>query len=123
VLIDIMNVVLAVATIAFGLFGWLRLPPTMDYLGLASSDPSHHGKSEVRAASGALWVGASIGALVIFTPTAFLMLGFVYLGAAVGRITSIIIDHARTTRTWVFFGFEAVFAALLILFNLNGFSF
>ena len=101
---DILNLLLALATIGFGAAGWLA--------------PRWTGLSEVRAASGALFVVAGVGAILIGFPAAYAMLGFVWGGGALGRATSLLLD-GRTTRKWGFFGTEIVFAVLLLGINLT----
>ncbi len=112
-----LNVVLALATIGLGLFGWVRPNFTMEVLGLKATDETGLGKSEIRAASGGLWVGSGVFALVLFSPTAFVMLAAVWLGASIGRLTAIIADGANKGQPVVFFVVEAVFAALLLAIN------
>ena len=113
-----LNILAALATIILGLFGWLRPAYTMQLLGLASTDDTGLGKSEVRAASGALWVVVGIAALLLFTPTAFVMLGAVWAGAATGRLTAIVADGATRGQPVVFFAVEAVTALILLGLNL-----
>ncbi len=109
---DILDTVIALVSIGFGLIGWLAPAYTMDVLDLRPG-PSPMGPSEVRAASGALFVGLGLGVLWLGTPTAVAMLGFAWGGAAVGRATSLALDGA-TTRKWGFFVVEAVVAALAL---------
>ena len=116
-IVDILNILLALVSIGFGLIGWLAPRYTMDLLDL-SADGSTMGVSEVRAASGALFVGLGAGALVLNDPLAFAMIGFAWGGAAIGRLTSIIADEAPTRQTYVFFASEVVVAALALGINL-----
>lgn len=111
------NTLVALATIGLGLFGWLRVNETLDFVGLRPSDNTGLGKSEIRAASGAVWVGVGSGALLLFSPIAFLMLAFVYVGAAIGRATAIIVDHARSEKPVYFLAFEVACAVLLLAVN------
>ncbi|MEM6713002.1 MAG: DUF4345 family protein [Pseudomonadota bacterium] len=112
------NILVALTSIGLGLFGWLKVEDTLNFIGLRPADNTGLGKSEVRAASGAVWVGAGAGALLIFSPVAFLMLGFVYVGAAIGRATAIIADHARSSKPLMFLAFEVVCAGLLLVVNI-----
>ncbi|MEM1288283.1 MAG: DUF4345 family protein [Pseudomonadota bacterium] len=112
-----LNIFAAFATIGLGLFGWLKPEFTLEFLGLAPTDETGLGKSEIRAASGALWVGAGAMALMLFTPTAFLMLAAVWAGAAIGRLTAIFADGATKGQPVVFFGVEALFAIMLLTAN------
>lgn len=116
-LVDIVNIVLALATIAFGTAGWLAPDWTMQKVGLRDVGTTM-GKSEVRAASGALFVVAGIAAILLGGPVAYTMLGAVWLGGALGRATSLALD-GTTSRKWGFFGTEIVTGALLVILNLG----
>jgi len=113
---DVLNILLALATIGFGVAGWLFPDWTMSAVDL-SDGGSTMGKSEVRAASGALFVVAGLGAIVLGGPIAYAMLGCIWLGGALGRATSLVLD-GTTTRKWGFFGTEIVFGVVLVAANL-----
>ena len=115
--VALINFLLALATIGFGAAGWLAPAWTMEKVGLADTG-STMGYSEVRAASGALFVVAALAAILIGTPTAYGMLGFVWLGGALGRATSLFVD-GTTTRKWGFFGTEIAVGAALVALNLT----
>ena len=114
---EIINTIAMLATIALGLFGWLAPRYTMKKVGL-ESDETNMGYTEVRAASGALFVFAGLGALLLFHPIAFATVGCMYLGASIGRITGILADKAGTSTAWSFFAAEAILAIVLIAINL-----
>ena len=114
---EIVNIALMLATIAFGLFGWLAPRFTMKKVGL-SADSTNTGVTEVRAASGALFVFAGAGALWLFNPVGFAIIGFMYLGASTGRLTGILVDKATTKVAWSFFATEISFALILLAVNL-----
>jgi hypothetical protein len=114
---DILNTALALVSIALGLFGWFAPRYTMEVVDLMPG-ASAMGPSEIRAASGALFVGLGLGGLVLGSPIAYAMIGFAWGGAAVGRMTSILLDGA-TPRKWGFFAVEAAVAALLLVINLS----
>ena len=116
----LLNFAVALATVGLGAFGWLKPTETLEFVGLSPADSSGLGRSEIRAASGAVWVGIGAGAMLINTPLAFLMLGFVYVGAAVGRLTAIILDNARGSKPLWFFTYEAVCAGILFAVNSAG---
>ena len=115
--VTLANVLLAFATIGFGAAGWLAPTWTMEKVGLADTGTTM-GHSEVRAASGALFVVAGVAALMIGTPIAYAMLGFIWLGGALGRGTSLFVD-GTTSRKWGFFGTEVVVGAILVWLNLT----
>lgn len=113
-----LNILLALGTIGLGLFGWLRPETTMEYIGTTPTDDTGLAKSEIRAASGAVWVGAGVGAILLATPIAYLMLAALWVGASVGRGTSVFVDGANTGKPLIFFIVEVVFAVLLLAINL-----
>lgn len=115
-MIDLVNLVLALVSIGLGAIGWLAPRYTMQLLDL-SADGSTMGMSEIRAASGALFIGLGLGAIVLATPLAYAMVGFAWAGAAVGRLTSIVADGATRQKT-TFFAVELAVAGLLLALNL-----
>lgn len=115
-IITLLNGALALLTIGFGLFGWLTPDYTMRIVDLHDGGSSM-GKSEVRAASGALFVMAGVGALILATPASFAMIGFIWGGGALGRVTSLILD-GKTQLKWIFFASELVVAVIALSINL-----
>lgn len=108
----VISYAMLIATIIFGLIGYLQPRKTMEMLHL-KTDGQNDGLSEVRGASGALFIAISVAAL-IFGGMATAMVGIAYAGAAVGRITAIILDKAGSRTTILFFCVEVIFAAWLI---------
>lgn len=112
-MIDVINIVLALATIGFGAIAMFWPSYALGALKLRAVDGHYDGYSEIRAASGGAFVGT--GALAIafapFHAMAWLMLGAHYAGAATGRIMSIALDGAGSRKMWAFFLIEVVFAA------------
>ena len=117
---DIVNIIFALLSIGLGLFGWLAPKYTMSTLDLHPGD-STMGPSEIRASAGALFVGMGVGALILGTPAAYVMLGFCWSGAALGRLTSLVLDGTNRKK-WVFFAVEAGVGAPAILLNLSAIS-
>ena len=116
-MLDIVNVLMALISIALGSIGWLMPRYTMSVLDMAPLE-STMGLSEIRAASGALFIGLGFGALVLNAPAAFAMVGFAWGGAAIGRLTSIIADGDASRQKITFFAIEAAVALLLLTINL-----
>jgi len=112
-----LNPLLALVSAAFGVIGWAAPRYTADVLDLRTGETTM-GLSEMRAASGALFVGLGLGAIVLGSPTAYAMIGFAWGFAALGRLTSIVADGPATRQKWTFFGVEAVVGGLLIGLNL-----
>ena len=117
---EILNTIFALTSIALGCFGWLAPKYTMDALDLTAG-PSTMGASEVRASVGCLFVGMGIGALLIGSPAAYLMLGFCWTGAAAGRLTSVLLDGAGRKK-WLYFWIEAIVGIPAILLNWGAFN-
>lgn len=113
---DIINLVFGVGSIALGLFGWLGPKYTMETLNLRGHTDTM-GRSEIRASAGALFVGMGLGAIILATPMAYAMLGFCWFGAAVGRLTSLIID-GKTVKKFAFFTIEAAVGGIALVGNL-----
>lgn len=116
-MIDIVNILLALFGVGLGAIGWLMPRYTMKLLDMAPTK-STMGLSEIRAASGALFIGLGLGAIVLNTPFAFAMVGFAWGGAAIGRLTSLIADGDATRQKTTFFVIEAAVAATLLGINL-----
>lgn len=113
---DILNLIFVIASIGLGLFGWLAPKYTMSTLNITGHTDTM-GMSEVRASAGALFVGMGLGALILGTPAAYAMIGFCWLGAATGRLTSCIVDGG-TRKKWTFFAVEIAVGLGAILWNL-----
>lgn len=116
-MIDLMNILIMIATIAFGAIGWLAPKYTMNVLHLKTGETTL-GMSEVRAASGALFIGMGLAAIIMNNPIAYAIVGFAYAGAAIGRLTSIIIDKSGHKISYSFCATEVAFAVFLIGANL-----
>ena len=116
-MIDILNIVAALLTIAFGLFGFVAPRYTASALDLAPTD-STMGLSEMRASVGGLFVVAGIAAIWLDAPLAYAMIGFAFVGAALGRLLSLAFDKPPLVKVLIFGGIEAALAAWLIGANL-----
>lgn len=112
---DILNIIFAIASIGLGAFGWLAPRYTMDTLNMTGHTDTM-GMSEVRASAGCLFIGMGLGALLIGTPAAYIMLGCCWTGAATGRLTSLLLD-GKTTKKWGFFAAEVAVGVPAILLN------
>lgn len=112
---DWINPIFALLSIGLGLFGWLMPRYTLSALDLTMGQTTM-GVSEIRASAGALFVGMGIGALMLGTPTAYSMLGACWTGAAIGRLTSIILDGTNTKKS-TFFAVEVVVGLAAIAVN------
>ena len=107
------QVIVAVATMAFGVLSIVFPPAAERFTGLTAAGP--RGVSEIRAVLGGLFVGLGLAALIYRTPAAFGALGIGYLSIAVVRGASIYFDEAATTSNLVSLGFEVGFGILLLI--------
>jgi len=115
---EIINIALTLATLSFGIIGWLAPGYTMRVVDLHAGTTTT-GRSEIRAASGALFVGMAVFALLLNAPIGYAFVGAAYAGAAIGCLTAILFDGARTKVSLGFFAAELVFAAWLLGANLG----
>jgi hypothetical protein len=116
-MIDIINILCAVLTIGFGLFGFLAPRYTASVLDLAPAGSSM-GLSELRASVGGLFVVAGAAALLLGEPLAYAMIGFAFAGAALGRLVSLVFDNPPFAKVLLFGAIEAALALWLIGANL-----
>ena len=116
-MIDVLNVIAALLTIGFGLFGFLAPRYTASVLDLAPTD-STMGLSEMRASVGGLFVVAGGAAIWLGQPLGYAMIGFAFLGAALGRVLSLVFDKPPFGKVLVFGGIEALLAAWFLAANL-----
>ena len=113
---DIINIIFALLSIGLGCFGWLAPRYTLGALDLTMGETTM-GMSEVRASVGCLFVGMGIGALLLGTSDAYALLGFCWCGAALGRLTSILLD-GRSQKKWIYFWVEAAVGVPAVALNI-----
>ncbi len=113
-----LNVIAALLTIGFGLFGFLAPAWTAASLDLAPTN-STMGLSEMRASVGGVFVVTGIVVLWLNHPMANAMLGVVYAGAALGRFVSVAVDNPPLAKALLFGGIELALAIWLILANMS----
>jgi len=107
------KVIVAVATVGFGLMSIVSPPAAERFTGLTASGP--RGISEIRAVLGGLFVGLAIAVLIYRTSSAFGTLGIGYLGIAFVRAASIFADSASTPTNWASLAAEVIFGILLLV--------
>lgn len=115
---DILNLLIALMTIAFGAFGFLAPRYTAAALDLTPTG-STMGLSELRAGSGGLFVAMGLWCVLTGAPEAYFALGIAYLGAGAGRALSILIDKPPLKKALLFLAFEWPPALILLATNLS----
>lgn len=116
-MIDILNIAVALMTVAFGAFGFLAPRFTASALDLIPGETTM-GLSEMRASVGGLFVAIALFAIWSGDPMAYVMIGVAYAGAAAGRLVSIFVDRPPFKKASLYFALEAGPAAYLLLANL-----
>ncbi|WP_299551266.1 DUF4345 family protein [uncultured Tateyamaria sp.] len=116
-MIDILNIIAALLTVAFGLFGFVAPRYTASALDLVPTD-STMGLSEMRASVGGLFVVTGSAAIWIDAPLAYAMIGFAFVGAALGRCVSLILDKPPVKKVLIFGGIEAALALWFTIANI-----
>ncbi|WP_050927749.1 DUF4345 family protein [Aestuariivita boseongensis] len=114
---DWITLIATLLTIAFGLFGFLAPRYTAGALDLEPKG-STMGLSEMRASVGGLFVVSGLAALWLDQPLAYAMIGFAFVGAALGRVLSLIFDKPPVGKVLLFGGIEAALAAAFLLIHL-----
>lgn len=114
-MLDLIATLVLIITALLGAIGLFRPRWTMTLLNLAP-EGGQQGYSEVRAVNGAMFIGLAFAGLFLPAPAAAVV-GFAYLAAALGRLSSIFLDGSGTGMIWRFFGVELLFAVILIASN------
>jgi uncharacterized membrane protein len=112
-IIDILQTLVLLATVAIGVLALIRPEATVGFTGLAPT--SVRGTSEIRAILGGLFVGLGIAPLVLGTVEAYQVIGIGYLAVAAARAFSIIYDRSYAGSNLISLGTEIVFGVILIL--------
>ena len=116
-----LNIIAALLTVGFGLFGFLNPSFTATVLDLAPTN-SNMGLSEIRASVGGLFVITGLFALWVGSSSVYFMLGIIYSGIALGRFVSILFDNPPLQKALLYGGVEIVMAAFLIFANKQAWS-
>lgn len=115
-MVDTINIIAALLTIAFGAFGFLAPRYTAGALDLVTGK-STMGLSEIRASVGGLFVVLGAACLWIGDDAAYFMMGVAYVGATLGRGLSLLLDKPPLRKALLYFGIEAALAAWLVTAN------
>ncbi len=117
--IEIVNLVLAALSAAFGAIAFLAPRYAMEALKLETTGGARDGMSEIRAASGGAFVALALAGMAFGAaqPFVWVMVGVHYLGAAAGRLLSIALDGAGSAKMVGFWGIEASFGLWFVIAN------
>lgn len=112
-ILQILKIILAVATIITGLVSLIRPRAVMTFTGLIV--PGARGITEIRAVLGGGFIGLGAAPLILGVPVAYQMLGITYLAIGLARIAGIVLDRSFETSNWISVAFEAVATIILIV--------
>jgi hypothetical protein len=104
-----LNVTGAIITVAMGVLGLFFPARAASLTGLQAVTAA--GRAEFRGTLGVTFIMLGLAPLVTREPLAFLVVGFAWLGAAVGRVISIVADDGNSRRNWGAVMFEVLVAA------------
>jgi hypothetical protein len=99
-------------TLLLGVLGLFFPAKAMAFTSLQAADVV--GKSEVRATYGGFFLGLAVVAFIVRTQLVFMTLGCAWLGAALGRLLSLLLDRSVSAKTIAGIGFEGCIGLLLL---------
>ena len=91
--LQILQIIVALATILTGLFALLRPRAVQGFTGLRAE--GGRGITEIRAVLGGFFIALGLAPLLLNQPAAYRMLGIAYVGVAAVRAVSIVLDRAE----------------------------
>ena len=115
-MVEIINWLVALSVVIFGAIAFVAPKYTASVLDLKTTDTTM-GLTEIRAASGGLFIAIGGFALISGEPWAYVAIAVAYLGAASGRILSLVLDGPPVKKVLVWGGIEIASAAWLIWAN------
>jgi hypothetical protein len=103
----------AIMTVATGMLALYAPKSLTGFTGL--SPIGGRGVTEIRAIFGGLFIALGLYPILLGGPTAYDMLGWVYLSIAAVRLGSIFLDKSSSRSNWISLAAEVVFGVVLIL--------
>jgi len=99
-------------TVGLGLLGLLGPRRAAQWVHLAPE--GREGLAELRATYGGHFAALGVFTLVGQDPVAFALLGAAWIGTALGRLLSVLLDRSHATRNFGALLFEAILGVLLL---------
>ena len=112
-LIQILQIIAALATILTGLFSLVKPTAITGFTGLRPE--GGRGITEIRSILGGLFIGLGIAVLLLGTRETYQMLGIMYLAIGVVRFVSIFLDKSSVQSNWISLAVEIVFGIILVI--------
>ena len=111
--IQILQIIAAVATALTGLIALLKPESITGFTGLHPE--GSRGITEVRAALGGFFIALGIAPLFLQSPAAYTMLGIAYLVVGLVRGISMIVDKSAVQSNVISLIVEIIFGVILVL--------
>jgi hypothetical protein len=109
----ILNNVGSVITLGLGALGLTRPQAVASFTSIQALGLT--GVSEIRATYGGFFLALGAYALYAQAAEVFLVVGLAWLGAALGRLASVVIDRSRAPKNLAGIVFESAVGALLLI--------
>lgn len=111
--IQILQIIAAVGTILTGLFSLIKPKAVTGFTGLRPE--GGRGITEIRAILGGFFIALGAAPLFLNSPIAYMMLGIAYLGVAVVRGISMIVDKSIIQSNVISLIVEIIFGVILVI--------
>ena len=111
--LDILKIIVAIATILTGLYSLVRPQAIRGFTGLVADGP--RGITEIRAVMGGVFIGLGIAALWFRDPKTYSMLAVAYLAIAIIRAISMFFDKSVESSNIISLAAEIIFIIILFL--------
>lgn len=112
-ILEIVKIVIAVATIATGAVSLFRPESIRGFTGLVAEGP--RGITEIRAIMGGVFIGLGLAPLILGAPEAYRTLGITYLVIAIIRAVSMVVDRSVVSSNTISLVVEILFGVILLL--------
>lgn len=111
-ILDILKIIAALATAATGLLAFFKPDATYGFTGLTANGA--RGVSEIRSVFGGLFIALGI-VPILWGGVTYEMLGFAYLGIALTRAISMVVDKSYAQSNIISLVIEIVFGVILAI--------
>ncbi len=111
--IQILQIIAAVGTILTGLVSLFKPESVTGFTGLRPE--GGRGITEIRAVLGGFFVALGAALLFLNSPVAYMMLGIAYLGVAIVRGISMLVDKSVTQSNVISLIVEIIFGVILVI--------
>lgn len=112
-IIQILHIIVAIATILTGLVSLLKPESVTGFTGLRPE--GGRGITEIRAVLGGFFIALGAAPLMLSSPVAYMMLGIAYLGVAAVRGISMLVDKSVVQSNMISLVVEIIFGIILVL--------